>query len=183
MMKSKLWTIAGALVVIVVLGKFYGEPVVAQVRAALVKNVDEPGRIPFDMSAHFFGSGGGCFGTSDCFNYSGGSNFAIFDMRPIPAGKRWVVQSATGGFTSAVGQVITVQLANSRGGLIYDTDKWIYSGPFFASQPFDAATFAANLAATFEPGETPTVRVNFGATNVAGYSTLMLHGYLIDATN
>jgi hypothetical protein len=182
-MKSKLWTVAGVLVVVLVLGKFYAEPMVAQVRAALVKNVDEPGRAPFDMSAHLFPNGnGGCFGTSDCFNYSGGDNFAIFDMRPIPAGKRWVVQSATGGFTNAAGQVITVQIANTRGGLIYDTAKWIYSGPYFPGQPFTSATFAANLAATFEPGETPTVRVNTAA-NVAGYSTVTFHGYLIDATN
>lgn len=43
-MKNRLLTFAGALGIITVLGHFYAKPLLAQVRAALVQNVDEKGR-------------------------------------------------------------------------------------------------------------------------------------------
>jgi hypothetical protein len=43
-MKSKLLTLAGALGLLALLGHFYAKPLMAQVRAALVQNVDEPAR-------------------------------------------------------------------------------------------------------------------------------------------
>jgi len=50
-MKNRLFTLAGALALIAVLGKFYAVPALAQVRAALVKNIDEKGRIPYQAIA------------------------------------------------------------------------------------------------------------------------------------
>jgi hypothetical protein len=47
-MKSKLLTVAGALALMAVLGKFYAVPAIAQaVRAALVQDRDNPARQPF----------------------------------------------------------------------------------------------------------------------------------------
>lgn len=47
-MKNKLLTLAGALALLVVLGKFYAAPAIAQaVRAALVQDRDNPARQPF----------------------------------------------------------------------------------------------------------------------------------------
>jgi hypothetical protein len=43
-MKNKLLTFAGALAVMAVLGHFYAKPLLAQVRAALVEDVDQPAR-------------------------------------------------------------------------------------------------------------------------------------------
>ena len=43
-MKNKLLTLAGGLALVGVLGHFYAKPLLAQVRAALVQNVDEPAR-------------------------------------------------------------------------------------------------------------------------------------------
>jgi hypothetical protein len=68
-MKNRLLTMAGAGVLI--LGGYHAKPLVAQARAALIQNVDEPGR-------HVFG-----------FYASNLSNPADF---PIPAGKRYVVE-------------------------------------------------------------------------------------------
>ena len=68
-MKNRLLAIAGAGVLI--LGGTYAKPLVAQARAALIQNVDEPGR-------HVFG-----------FYSASQSNFADF---PIPAGKRYVIE-------------------------------------------------------------------------------------------
>ena len=47
-MKNRLITMAGALALLAVVGKFYATPALAKlVRAALVKNVDEKGRSPY----------------------------------------------------------------------------------------------------------------------------------------
>jgi len=43
-MKNKLLTLAGALALVAVLGTYYAKPLLAQVRAALVSDVDNPAR-------------------------------------------------------------------------------------------------------------------------------------------
>lgn len=48
-MKNRRMQIAAAFALLAVLGKFYAEPLRAQIRAALVQNVDEPGRHPFAL--------------------------------------------------------------------------------------------------------------------------------------
>ena len=158
--------------------------VVAQIRAALIKNVDEPWRTPWETKSQFLpsGGGGGCFGTSDCFNYTEGPNYVRFDLRPVPAGKRWVVQSATGGLTGGSARLNNIQLLNSRSGLIYDGAKWIFGGPFQTGYPFEAAVFASSVTAVFGPGEVPTVYVT-ATPSLSGYSVIIFNGYLIDATN
>ncbi len=154
----------------------------AQVRAALTKNIDEPGRTPWETRSQFLPNAGGCFGTSDCFNYSDGPTFAVFDLRPVPAGKRWVVQSVTGGLVNGNGRTNTIELGSPRGPLVFDGMKWIFGGPFSAGTSFGSAIFSANLFATFGPGETPSLRVT-ASPNLIGYSVIVFSGYLIDATN
>jgi hypothetical protein len=72
-MKNKLLTFAGALCLLAVVGKFYAPPLMAQVRAALVQDVDQPARAPFQATVQL--------------------NFTNFTFTPvtIPAGKRLVV--------------------------------------------------------------------------------------------
>jgi len=70
-MKNKLLTFAGTVVLLAALGGYYAKPLLAQARAALVQNVDEPGRHPFGFYTSYI------------------SNFADF---PIPAGKRYVIE-------------------------------------------------------------------------------------------
>lgn len=43
-MKNRLMTMAGGLVLLAVLGKFVAAPAVAQVRAALIRDIDNPAR-------------------------------------------------------------------------------------------------------------------------------------------
>lgn len=43
-MKQKMLAMAGVLALLAVLGRFYAQPVLAQVRAALVSDVDNPAR-------------------------------------------------------------------------------------------------------------------------------------------
>jgi hypothetical protein len=76
-MRNRLLTLAGALALIAVLGHFYAKPLLAQVRAALVQNVDEPGRNPIPLG----------------FLSVIGNSEADFS---VPAGKRYVIEAFTG---------------------------------------------------------------------------------------
>jgi len=76
-MKRRLMTFAGALALLAVLGKFYAKPLMAQARAALVEDVDNPGRNPFQVTVPI---------NINNFNYTPVS---------IPAGKRLVVDYIT----------------------------------------------------------------------------------------
>lgn len=159
-----------------------GREAFAQTRPALVKDVNEPGRIPWSTRSQFLPNAGGCFAVSDCANYSDGGSFAIFDLPPVPAGKRWIVTMASGGLANGSGRTNQIELRNNRGGFIFDGLKWIFGGPFSTGTSFSSAIFSQSLFTTFEPGETPTVRVS-AQPNLIGYSVLVFTGYLIDATN
>ncbi len=76
-----LWFAAGlaAVALVVTLGT-ESRAIAQAVRAALVQNVDEPGRNPYSEN-------GGCFGTGCNATFS-----------PVPAGKRLVVTFVNGGF-------------------------------------------------------------------------------------
>lgn len=156
----------------------------AQVRPALVKNVDEPGRTPFETRSQFLPNAGGCYNNSDCYNYSDGSYSASFDLKTVPAGKRWVITSVTGGFTSGASRTgTTIQLSNAWTGIVFDGLKWAYGGPFYPDPgEFNSVIFTANTFIVLNPGDTPHVRV-LGDPSLNGYSVIVFSGYLIDATN
>lgn len=50
-MKNKLLIFAGAFLVLALVMRFVEKPVLAEIRAALMQNVDEPGRNPFAVSS------------------------------------------------------------------------------------------------------------------------------------
>ena len=173
---------AGVLGVLAALLALTRTETFAQVRAALTKNVDEPGRTPWETRSQFLPNAGGCYGTSDCYNYCEGTSFALFDLRPVPAGKRWVVQSATGVLVNGTGRTNNIELGSPRGFLLFDGTKWAFAGPFNPGVSFGSAIFSTNLFATFGPGETPFVKVT-ATPSLSGYSVIVFSGYLIDATN
>ena len=100
-------------------------------------------------------------------------------MRPVPAGKRWIVQSATGGLANGNDRTNNIELGNNRSGVIFDGMKWTFGGPFFPGTSFSSAIFSTTLYAIFGPGETPTVRVT-ATPSLSGYSVIVFTGYLID---
>lgn len=88
-MKNRLLTLAGALLLLAVLGKFYAKPVLAQVRAALVQDVDQPARAPFQVAVPI--------------------NINNFTFTPvsIPTGKRLVIDYiSTDGAAQTAGSYI-----------------------------------------------------------------------------
>jgi len=173
--------IAGTIAALLI---FSDTKAIAQIRAALMKNVDEPYRTPFVTRSQFLINGGGCFGTSDCSNYSEGPTFAVLDLRTVPTGKRWVVTSATGGLNFSYGKTISIELGSPRSSVVFDGLKWIYGGPYIQYSVFSASAFNASLHATFEPGETPYLRVSVpNGSTLSGYTVIVFTGYLIDSTN
>jgi len=173
---------AVALAIVAALMAFTRTEAFAQIRATLTKNVDEPGRTPWETRSQFLPNAGGCYGASDCFNYQEGTSWASFDLRPVPAGKRWIVQSIAGGMGNGNGRTNVILLGTARSSMVFEGMKWIYSGPFTAAPYFNSALFSANIYATFGPGDTPTLRVDANGT-LSGYSVFVISGYLIDATN
>ena len=157
-----------------------GREAIAQIRAALVKNVDEPGRTPYKTISGIL-PGSGCF-SGDCANFTGSSQVAQWDLPPVPAGKRLVVEMVSGGLTDGTSRTILVELRNGKGGIIYDNLKWLFGGPYGLGTSFNSTVFSQKLFATFEPGEVPTFRVS-ATPNLGGYFVIKLEGYLIDATN
>src|SRR5258708_651380 len=88
--KNYVWLAAGVAAIAVV-GSFTARPVIAQIKAAFVQNVNEPGLNPYQYYVSF--KQGFVFP-----NGAGACNGAIcsFTLPAVPAGKRLVVTNITG---------------------------------------------------------------------------------------
>jgi hypothetical protein len=160
-MKNRLLTFAGTLALLAVLGRFYAVPVLAQVRAALVKNIDERGRIPYTQSV-------GCFnnGLTQCV--------AIFPF--VPANKRLVIEHINGFVGTATNLYSVVLGGNGTSSNIFFQLQGAQSGLnlFVANQPF---------LAYFEAGLAPQCNITVNAGGLEDIaSTVTITGYLVDLT-
>ena len=162
-MKSRLLTFAGALALLVVLGKFYAVPVMAQVRAALVKNIDERGRIPY-MQQVFL-------------NCVVGSPFCDLHYPAVPTGKRLVIEhvSANIGTNPGAGVNATFLIAPGGGGSDFSLPGHTMGSPqvIGVNEP---------VLAYFEAGESPLYRVVFNSSSDFGPMTAVISGYMVDLT-
>lgn len=100
-MKNKLLTLAGALVLVAVLGKFYASPLLAQVRAALVQDRDNPARQPFNFFTLAQGSASGNV-------FTAGAN-----LPAVPASKRRVITNFFANISTT--GACSVSIANNSG--------------------------------------------------------------------
>ena len=153
---------------------------IAQIRAALVKNVDQPGRVPFDSGLVVFNFNG-C--SQNCTSDGPGSA-SVNGI--VPIGKRLIVNHIRGGTDLGVASIVGLSSAPfSPTG--YDfADKLVFTGPFGTpvngTSYYDIQTFL-----TFEPGSTIHFATSFAScsgnnlANCIGF--VRIGGYLIDATN
>lgn len=168
-MKQKL--IAGSLVLLtlIVLGKIFEKPLLAQVRAALTQNIDEPGRNPYQES--FF---------SYQTNCAAASKFCNFNFSTVPVGKRLVITHV-----SAYVDVISGQLPNCN--LQSDFGGSQYASAFFTGVrgPVSAGSTRIfvnqDLQMYFGAGETPHGFCGLVSTSdsFAGGANMALTGYYI----
>jgi hypothetical protein len=161
-MKKTMLALARGCALIAILGHFSAKPVMAQVRPALVQNIDEPGRSPYTLTLF-------CSTEASTNLCSGTSATAV------PANKRFVVQYING-------------LLNITGtfafGSVYSGSSSYYLDPHSAANFQGTNLYQINMpvAVYIEAGQTPSIQVGStsGATTQSG--TVTLTGYLIDLT-
>jgi hypothetical protein len=157
-MKNRTLQLAGVLALIAVVGKFYAVPAIAQVRAALVQNRDEPARNFYSVES---------FCQTPTFNY------CEVDFPAVPAGKRLIIQH--------VSALNSMPAANTIG----DSDLRIKgSGSIKAFLPVVAPPTGSNyitnaaVLASFEAGEQPSYLVFSSSPTFT--TVAVLSGYMID---
>jgi len=145
-MKNKLLTLAAALLVLAVVGKFYAKPVMAQIRATLTQDVDQPARAPFQVSVPV-----------------NVNNFTLTNI-PIPAGKRLVIDyislngaaQTNGAYVQPI-VLVTASVAGSNAVSYYfgPNPSTTTPGQYYASYPTTIYADSLNVSPAFA-GYTPT---------------------------
>jgi hypothetical protein len=162
--KNRLVTMAGALAILALLGKFYATPVMAQaLRAVLVKNLDEKGRSPYMQF-----QGRSCPG--------GGNAVCDIVFPPVPAGKRLVVERVNGSVIFASSGVRIASLLTPQNVIFFfpvrPTDLKVTSDPIVLVNE--------STLAYFESGEFPTFHLIFNDGSDVPVISSTISGYLVD---
>ena len=162
-MKNRLLTMAGALALMAVFGKFYAVPLIAQVRAALIKNVDEKGRVPYMQQAFL--------------NCSTSNNLCdISFATPVPASKRLVIENVNANIFSPNGiNNVSISTHPVQGTMTYVLPAHVTS---------NATLFDVNerILTYFEAGDAPFFRVALGTGGTSAAINVVVAGYLVDLT-
>jgi len=138
------------------------------------KNVDEPGRIPYQQMVEFSPGGSGCSGA-----------LCLVPFSAVPAGKRLVIEHMSALLAVADGGVVRI-LAFGTGG-VTNSENTMIIAPTFVNTGFSVfgVTFWAidrPVKVYYEPGTTPTLKI-IVSNNLGIISNASVHGYLIDAAN
>ena len=125
-MKNKLLTMAGGLALVAVLGHFYAKPLLAQVRAALVQNVDEPARHVWTMA--------GNTGVNNTYTVPAGQTLVIEEVSSLCGASDWRI----GIDESSLGNrgVFYFAAGNSIGALAQQTRIYVRAGQTFTFTEF-----------------------------------------------
>ncbi len=152
--------------------------VMAQTRAALVRNVDEPGHQPYELTVEFKNTE--CF--RNCTSVTFGNLVSLVTGPAIPAGKRFIVLSISA-MLAAYNSINSVSLQTAPLAANQNV-KWQSFGPFFGV-PIQGAYPMYGMSSpaytTIEPGEPLYIRVSYNSPG-AGFlvNNVTLSGYLID---
>jgi hypothetical protein len=163
-MKNRLVTLAGALALMVVLGKFYATPLMAQVRAAIVQDRDSEARNHYQAFLNCSTT------TASCEN--------IFPA--VPVGKRLIITNVSIGVSAAPASGISLFELLVPGGAIYSIPFTkgfnTFGNPYYSGN--------ATVSAAFEAGQTPTVLVyntiNPNSVGTPYSDAATISGYMID---
>jgi hypothetical protein len=155
------------------MASLFGGEAFAQTRAAVVKNVDEPGRMPYQQLIEFNTSAPVCPISQGC----------LVAFPPVPAGKRLIVERATlllGVFGGTInfwgfGDGLGINSGNTAILKADFTPALLIAGVQFFAGNQDTLVY-------FEAGATPKLKILTTAP-VSFVGNASLHGYLIDATN
>ena len=158
-MKHKLLTFAGALALLATLGHFYAKPLLAQVRAALVSNVDDPGRIPYQ--------------TQQILCSTSFASCSV-TLAPVLPGKRLVITNVSGSVDTSQpsGYLVQPSLGGSPETLLTTTFQGSFAG-------LNSFVFNQTVLRFYDAGEAPIVSVDLGV-NSPSAARFFLRGYLLD---
>lgn len=162
-MRNKLLQLAGALALVAVIGKFYAAPAIAQaVRAAVVKNIDEPGRTPYSDVAGCFATNGQCT-----------ANFS-----PLPPNKRLVIEYVNGSISSG-GPVV-------RTGMRGPSPSFSLELPVKQQPAGNSSSYRYSISESmriYVEGSPPPYLYFMTATNTTqAVGSFLISGHLIDLT-
>jgi hypothetical protein len=157
-MKNRLLTLAGALALLVVLGRFYAVPVYAQVKAALVQSRDEKARNPYQARINVLGAGG--------------TSTTTFPF--VPAGKRLVIEHVSVLIRGAFADTIdSAYLSGNQAGAFQFTPG------VYTQTGGGAYVINQGVLEYFDAGDTPTFNVSSSSANP--FTTIAtISGYTID---
>ena len=159
-LKNYVLMAAGFAVVVITMGVSTAGHAIAQaVRAALVSNVDEPGRIPYQTDQ-------GC---------NAATGICSAALPPVPAGKRLVITnvSGTAETTQPNGNLLLLRLSGSPETFIPTT--------FQGTNPSNVFVFNQTVLKFYDAGATPTVELD-GTEGTPALARFTLSGYLLDCT-
>jgi hypothetical protein len=173
---------AAGMAALTALGTFTAKPLLAQIKAAFVQNVDEPGRIPYQSSAVFSQGGGGCTGPN-CFSCSG--NRCTVNFAPVPGSKRLVVTSVLGfAYVDTPGVLQPIQLGNLFIPTLLQTGT--FPGVLGASSNIVGVNTTGSLLTAIDGGNTPTINLvsttPFSPSNGPTNGQITVSGYLVDCS-
>ena len=173
-MKNRLLTVASALkahgfvaggcaLVVIVAGAFTAGPAIAQaVRAALVSNVDDPGRIPYQAQTF-------------C-SIAAGTNCEL-GLPNVPPGKRLVITNVSGYVqTNEPGGSLVLAYIQSAAGII--PLPTTFQGSVGASY----FVFNQPVLGFYDAGTSPTVGVSVAAVGSSSVGRFRLSGYMLDCS-
>jgi hypothetical protein len=157
----------GFAVLVLVVGVFSAGPAIAQaVRAALVSNVDDPGRIPYRVVESF--------SQQDCeFGCQGGAPL-------VPAGKRLVITNVSGDLSTTVPGGTWISLTIGQFFSHHASVPMISSG---STQGTNFFGFNQQVLIVIDPGDGLNAIVfNGGGAGHITSAVITLSGYLLDCT-
>jgi hypothetical protein len=176
--KNYVWIAAG-LAALGWIGSFTAKPLMAQIKAAFVENIDEPGRNPYSSTVFFaqgfeFPAGGTC-GSSQC----------DLHFEVVPAGKRLVVTHIVGNVyvdtPGVVSPLLLFPLGNSAQGTTMFFPAGLMAGTYQGSNMLG---ISSDVAAYFEAGATPAISIipigTISTLGNKGSTAITLSGYLVN---
>jgi hypothetical protein len=160
-MKNRLSTLAGALALLAVFGKFYAVPLVAQVRAAIVQDRDSKARNIYQS-------------VQNCFNVTSPCQVTF---GAVPAGKRLIVEQVSALVTlptAAAGTIADIEL---RGASVFQFLPIVAAPGNFGGQ----VQYITNqtVLAAYDAGQVPEVDT-FVASGATFTVVVSISGYMID---
>jgi hypothetical protein len=160
-MKNRLWTLAGVLALLAVLGKFYAAPLVAQVRATLVQDRDSRARNLYQA-------------VNNCFNVTSPCQITF---AAVPAGKRLIIEQVSAIVTLPTVAGDALDAVELRGASVFQFLPLVPAPGNFGGQ----VQYVTNqtVLAAYDAGQVPEVDT-FVASGSTFTTLASISGYMID---